>query len=103
MEASPYTGCMPEATTEVIPEPELGTNKAPATTHADQSIPEPSVDLDLIDLWSMDPVPTQVPTLESSFSLPVPSGYLDAGPIQRSSSADVPASLPGPISTTGYG
>ncbi|KAK9967034.1 hypothetical protein ABG768_001454, partial [Culter alburnus] len=66
----------PEASTEVIPKPE--NIKPPELTQAGQSTAEPGADLDLIDLWSRDPIPTQVPTLESSSSLPVPSGYLDA-------------------------
>ncbi|XP_067305964.1 uncharacterized protein [Pseudorasbora parva] len=41
-----------------------------------QSILEPGADCDLIDLWSADPIPTQVPTLESSSSSAVLSGYL---------------------------
>ncbi|ROL54759.1 SLAM family member 5 [Anabarilius grahami] len=66
----------PEASTEVIPKPE--NIKAPELMQAGQSTAEPGADLDLIDLWSGDPIPTQVPTLESSSSSPVPSGYLDA-------------------------
>lgn len=46
------------------------------SVYAAQSSAEQEVDLNLIDLWSMDPVPTEVPTLESSSSLPVLSGDL---------------------------
>ncbi|ROI79345.1 hypothetical protein DPX16_7233 [Anabarilius grahami] len=63
-----------ETPTEVITEPELDDNKARVSTHGDQSISEPGVDLDLRDLWSADPVPNQVPTIETSSSSPVPSG-----------------------------
>lgn len=61
----------PEAPSKIVPESEPHTIKAPESMHADQSILESEVDLHLIDLWSADLVPTQVPTLESSS--PVPS------------------------------
>ncbi|ROL44072.1 hypothetical protein DPX16_1088 [Anabarilius grahami] len=68
------------ASTEVIPKPEPENIEALVLTQAGQSTAEPGADLNLIDLWSTDPIPTQVLTLESSSSLPVPSGYLDAPP-----------------------
>lgn len=64
------TACEPNAASEVVPEPEPDNIKAPESTHADQSISEPGVDLNLIDLWSSD----QVPTLESLSSSLFPSG-----------------------------
>ncbi|XDV34384.1 hypothetical protein PO909_004547 [Leuciscus waleckii] len=70
--------CEPKAATVFVPEPELATIRAPESTRDAQSIPEPGADLCLIDLWSLDPVPSRVPTLESSPSTPVPPGDLDA-------------------------
>ncbi len=69
----------PETPTELVQEPEPDiTTKAQEAKRADQSILEPGVDMNLIDLWSADPVPTQVPTLKALSSSPVPSGLLEA-------------------------
>ncbi|ROL23542.1 hypothetical protein DPX16_18810 [Anabarilius grahami] len=68
----------PEAPIEVVPEPETDNTKAPESKQAGQSTAEPGADLNLISLWSMDPIPTQVPTLESSSSSSVLSGFLNA-------------------------
>ncbi|KAL0174055.1 hypothetical protein M9458_030023, partial [Cirrhinus mrigala] len=58
-------------------EPESDTTKAPETKRTDQSTIEPDVDMNLIDLWSADPVPTEVPTLKPLSSSPVLSGFLE--------------------------
>lgn len=58
-------------------EPESATIKAPKSTHDAQSIPDPGADLCLVDLWSMDPVLSQVPNLNFSPSTLVQSGDLD--------------------------
>ncbi len=69
----------PETPTGLVQEPEPDiTTKAPEAKHADQSALEPGADMNLIDLWSADSVPTQVPTLKPLSSLPVPSGLLKA-------------------------
>lgn len=69
--------CEPEAPINLVQEPEPDTIKASESTHANQSSPKLGANLDLIDLWFVDPVPTQVPTIDSSSSLLVPSGYMD--------------------------
>ncbi len=68
----------PETPTELVQEPEPDTTKAPETKHADKSTVKPGADMNLIDLWSADPVPTQLPTLKTLSSSPVPSGLLEA-------------------------
>ncbi|XP_016398307.1 leucine-rich repeat extensin-like protein 5 [Sinocyclocheilus rhinocerous] len=68
----------PETPTGLIQEPEPESTKAEETKHADQSTVKPGADMNLIDLWSVDPVPTQVPTLKPLSSSPVPSGLLEA-------------------------
>ncbi|XDV46820.1 hypothetical protein PO909_016652 [Leuciscus waleckii] len=64
------TASEPEAHTEVVREP------SPELTQEGQTNAEPGVNYNLIDLWSADPIPTQVPTLTSSSSSPVPSESL---------------------------
>ncbi len=71
-------GSEPETSTGLVQEPEPETTKVPEAKRADQSILEPGAYMNLIDLWSADPVPTQVPTLNPLSSSPVPSGLLDA-------------------------
>ncbi len=68
----------PETSTGFVQEPEPEATKAPEAKRADQPILEPGTYMNLIDLWSADPVPTQVPTLNPLSSSPVPSGLLDA-------------------------
>ncbi len=68
----------PETPTGFIQEPEPDTTKAPKTKGADQSTVKTEADMNLIDLWSADPIPTQVPTLTPLSSSPVPSGLLEA-------------------------
>ncbi len=69
----------PETPTGLVQEPEPDiTTKAPEAKRADQSTLESGADMNIIDLWSADPVPTQVPTLNPLSSSPVPSGLLEA-------------------------
>ncbi|XDV30682.1 hypothetical protein PO909_033538 [Leuciscus waleckii] len=68
----------PKAPTKLVAEPEPATFNTPESTQAAQSISQQGGDLCLIDLWSADPVPSQVPTLEYLPFPPVPSGHLDA-------------------------
>ncbi|ROI42806.1 hypothetical protein DPX16_7083 [Anabarilius grahami] len=76
----PETNLPPSLTSEAEkePEPEPATWVFLESTQAAQSISEPGADLCLIDLWSTDPVPSRIPTLVSSSSPLVSSGYLDA-------------------------
>lgn len=71
----PLTAC--EAPTKLVPEPEPVTIKTPESMRAAQSMSEPGAGLCLIDLWSADPVPSRVTTLEPSPFPPVLSSYLD--------------------------
>ncbi len=61
----------PETSTGLVQEPEPEATKAPEAKCADQSILEPGAYMNLIDLWSADPVPAQVPTLNPLSSSPV--------------------------------
>ncbi|KAF4117972.1 hypothetical protein G5714_000023 [Onychostoma macrolepis] len=94
----------PETPTGLVQEPEPDiTTKAPEAKHADQSTLEPGVDMNLIDLWSVDPVPTQVPTLKPLSSLPVPSGLLEAPVPSGLLEAPVPSGdLPSPMSLSDF-
>ncbi|XP_016117145.1 wiskott-Aldrich syndrome protein homolog 1-like [Sinocyclocheilus grahami] len=66
-----------ETPTGLVQEPKPESTKAEETEHADQFTVKPGANMNLIDLWSADPVPTQVPTLKP-LSLPVPYGLLEA-------------------------
>ncbi len=62
-----------ETPTELVQEPEPDTTKSPETKRADQSTVKPGADMNLINMWSADPVPTQVPTFKPLTSSLVPS------------------------------
>ncbi len=68
---------------------------------ADPSTREPGADMNLINLWSADPLPPQVPQTFVFFAGPVQS-VRSSGPVWRSSSSDVSAKFPGPISSAGF-
>ncbi|ROJ78724.1 hypothetical protein DPX16_15249 [Anabarilius grahami] len=89
----------PSAAAEKDPVPEPAAWVLLEPKQAAQSITEPEADHCLIDLWSVDSVPTRVPTLESSLFTPVLSGHLDALVLSSYLDAPVPSrNLPPPIS-----
>ncbi len=57
--------------------------------------------MNLINLWSADPLPTQVPQTFVFFVGPVQT-VRSSGPVWRSSSSDFSVRFPGPISSAGF-
>lgn len=81
----------PKALTKLVQEPDPDNINAPGSKRADQPTPDPGAVLKLIDLWSADPVPTQIPNIEFSPSSPVPYEYLDALVVPDFSGPNSPA------------